>query len=72
MIDSESVCAAWLDGIRRNQNTHLYGMASQEDGIWRDADGKEAEGAMGKDAGHFAWAKGMLGAVNRVRGLGGF
>ena len=71
MIDSATVCAAWEEGLRRNQNTHLYGMASQEDGIWRDQDGKEAEGAIGKDPGHFAWAKGMMGAVNRVRGVGG-
>jgi phosphatidylserine/phosphatidylglycerophosphate/cardiolipin synthase-like enzyme len=72
LIDSASVCAAWEEALRRNQNTHLYGMSSEEDGIWRDGEGKEAEGAIGKDPGRFAWAKGMLGAVNRVRGIGGF
>lgn len=87
MIDSPTVCKAWMEGIRRNQSestpglrvtqasmlmlfpdTHIYGMASQEDGIWRDSEGKEAEGAIGKDPGHFAWMKGFTGAIQRVRG----
>jgi hypothetical protein len=91
LIDSQQICEAWLEGIRRNENTHLYGMASQEDGIWRDKDGNEAEGAIGKDPvstlnivfveraqtnrlsqGHFSWAKGITGAIARVRGIGGF
>ena len=72
LIDSEEICHAWLDALRRNQNTHLYGKADQEDGIWRDEEGKEADGAIGKDPGHFSWAKGMMGAVQRVRGEGGF
>src|SRR5512140_86887 len=25
MIDSAEVCRAWIDGLRRNQNTHVYG-----------------------------------------------
>ncbi|KAF2803956.1 uncharacterized protein BDZ99DRAFT_511749 [Mytilinidion resinicola] len=72
MIDSPTICKAWLDGIRRNQNTHLYGAVSQEDGVWRDENGKEAEGAIGKNPGKFAWATGIVGAIERVRGAGGF
>jgi hypothetical protein len=72
LIDSREVCEAWLEGIRRNQNTHRYGKASNEDGVWRDENGKEAEGALGKDPGRFAWAKGMTGVVKRARGVGGF
>ncbi|GAB7352846.1 hypothetical protein MBLNU459_g3455t1 [Dothideomycetes sp. NU459] len=72
MIDSRPVVTKWIEGIDRNQNTFEYGKASQDDGIWRDADGKEAEGAIGKDPGRFAWAKGVVGAVQRVRGAGGF
>lgn len=72
LLDSPGLCADWLAGIRRNQNTHLYGKVSQEDGIWRDAHGKEAEGAIGVQPGSFAWAKGVVGAVNRVTGKGGF
>ncbi|KAF2093202.1 phospholipase D/nuclease [Rhizodiscina lignyota] len=72
MIDSPTICAAWLEGIRRNENTHLYGKGSQEDGVWRDENGNEADGAIGKDPGHFAWAKGVVGAIQRVRGAGGF
>ncbi|KAF2200692.1 IQ calmodulin-binding motif protein [Delitschia confertaspora ATCC 74209] len=72
MIDSQEICEDWIEGLRRNQNTHLYGMASQEDGIWRDEKGNEAEGATGKDPGRFPWAKGVVGSVQRARGLGGF
>ncbi|KAF2222072.1 phospholipase D active site motif protein [Elsinoe ampelina] len=72
LIDSELVCRDWLAALKRNQNTHLYGAVSQEDGVWRDENGKEAEGAMGINPGHFSWAKGMWGAVQRVRGAGGF
>ncbi|KAF2730308.1 phospholipase D/nuclease [Polyplosphaeria fusca] len=67
MIDSKVVCEDWLEAIRRNQNTHLYGKADQ-DGLWRDANGNEAKGAIGKDPGRFSWAKGIIGAVQRVRG----
>lgn len=53
-------------------DTYHYGKASQDDGIWRDKQGNEAEGAIGKDPGRFSWAKGVVGAVQRVRGAGGF
>lgn len=72
MIDNPEICAKWREGIERNQNTGTYGASSQEDGIWRDESGNEAEGAIGKDPGRFAWAKGVVGAVQRVRGAGGF
>lgn len=87
MIDSEQICGEWRDGIERNQSkynffdttrrltikdTYRYGRASQTDGIWRDEKGNEAEGAIGKDPGKFAWAKGVVGAVKRVQGAGGF
>ncbi|KAH8900135.1 hypothetical protein GQ53DRAFT_758241 [Thozetella sp. PMI_491] len=72
MLDSEHICRAWIDGIRRNQNTHVYGALDKETGIWTDSEGKEAEGAMGVDPGRFSWAKGFIGAVKRVQGIGGF
>ena len=72
MIDSAEVVGKWIEGLERNQNTGEYGAASQEDGIWRNSEGKEAEGAIGKDPGKFSWAKGVVGAVQRVRGAGGF
>jgi hypothetical protein len=52
-------------------DTHLYGMAPQGDGLWRVEHGKEAEGAIGKDPGKFSWAKGVVGAIQRVREAGG-
>lgn len=54
----------------RIKDTHQYGAASQIDGIWRDESGKELEGAIGKDPGRFSWAKGIVGAIQRVRGVG--
>jgi hypothetical protein len=72
MLDSASICASWVDGIRRNQNTHIYGKVSAEDGIWRDKDGNQPEGSIGVDPGRFSWAKGIIGAVQRVRGAGNF
>lgn len=47
-------------------------MGCAEDGLWRDKDGNLAPESMGPDPGHFAWAKGIYGAVERVRGVGGF
>ncbi|KAI1853147.1 hypothetical protein JX266_001853 [Neoarthrinium moseri] len=72
MLESREVCAQWIEGLRRNQNTHRYGAVGRDDGVWRDADGKEAQGATGVDPGHFSWAKGLVGAVKRVKGTGGF
>ncbi|KAG4025551.1 hypothetical protein MFRU_055g00240 [Monilinia fructicola] len=72
MIDSPTVCKGWIDGLRRNQNTHLYGEVGKSDGIWRDEKGNEAKDVIGVDPGRFSWAKGFLGAINRVRGTGDF
>jgi len=66
MLDSPDVCAAWTDGLRRNQNTHLYGALDKTDGLWRDVHGKAADGAIGIDPGRFAWARGVTGAVKRA------
>ncbi|KAK3318867.1 hypothetical protein B0H66DRAFT_582359 [Apodospora peruviana] len=72
MLDSADICRSWIDGIRRNQNTHVYGALDKNEGIWRDGKGKEADGAVGVDPGRFSWLKGMAGAVRRVKGTGGF
>lgn len=72
MLESPDVCRSWIDGLRRNQNTHRYGALSRENGVWRDEQGKEAEGATGVDPGRFSWAKGVVGAVQRLKGTGGF
>ena len=72
MLDSPDVCRSWIDALRRNQNTHIYGALDPNQGIWTDKDGKEADGAMGVDPGRFSWAKGFIGAVKRVQGVGGF
>lgn len=71
LIDSREVVTQWIEGIDRNQNTAEFGKASQEDGIWRDKDGKEAEGAIGKDPGYFGWTTGITTGLQRVRGAVG-
>ncbi|EXJ54224.1 hypothetical protein A1O7_09561 [Cladophialophora yegresii CBS 114405] len=76
MIDSPLVVGRWIEGIKQNQNTHLYGKVEgqgDDAGCWKDPEtGEQAEGAIGVDPGRFAWAKGVIGAVQRVRGVGGF
>lgn len=68
MIDSPVVCKAWREGIERNQNTAAYGRV-KEDGCWYDAQGKLAAGSYGNDAGKFAWAKGIVGTVQKAKGV---
>lgn len=72
MLESEQVCRAWIDGLRRNQNTHVYGALDKETGIWTDERGNMADGAIGVDPGRFAWARGIVGAIKRLQGVGGF
>nr|GAT53340.1 predicted protein [Mycena chlorophos] len=72
MLESETVCRGWIDGLRRNQSTHLYGMLDKADGIWRDENGNQAADVIGIDPGKFSWAKGFMGAIARVRGTGDF
>lgn len=76
MIDSAFVCQKWMEGIRQNQNTHLYGQVKKDGvdaGCWIDPrTGKQAEGAIGVDAGRWSWTKGFEGATARLRGTGGF
>ncbi|KIX05212.1 uncharacterized protein Z518_06084 [Rhinocladiella mackenziei CBS 650.93] len=76
LIDSHLVVGNWMDGIKQNQNTHLFGKVEKEGpdaGCWKDPKtGQQAEGAIGVDPGKFAWARGFVGAVQRLRGMGGF
>ncbi|ELR10669.1 hypothetical protein GMDG_04936 [Pseudogymnoascus destructans 20631-21] len=64
MLQSKEVCGNWIDGLRRCQRTGIYGKVD-DDGVWRDAEGKEVEGAIGTDPGKFSWFKGIAGAVRR-------
>jgi phosphatidylserine/phosphatidylglycerophosphate/cardiolipin synthase-like enzyme len=79
MIDSEVIVGSVLAGLRRNQNSWKYGAVRKGDasvdplvGCWVDAEGKLADKAIGSNAGRFAWLTGVKGAVERVRGSGGF
>jgi hypothetical protein len=79
MIDSEVIVGSVLAGLKRNQNSLKYGLVRKGDakadplvGCWVDAEGKLADASIGSDAGKFAWLTGVKGAVERVRGVGGF
>lgn len=71
MVDSRSIVLEWQDGIRANQNTHLYGQV-ELDGVWRDSEGQPLKDAAGPKQGPFSMFKGVKGAIARVRGEGGF
>ncbi|KAI2932900.1 hypothetical protein CBS147320_1925 [Aspergillus niger] len=73
LLDSPFVCRAWREAIDRNQNTAYYGGVSPDDGCWHDPTTNDIPvGSIGVDPGHFSWARGAVGAVQRVRGAGGF
>ena len=72
MIDSEATCRKWREGIERNQNTGKFGKASQDDGVWRDENGKEAEGATKVSAPPVSWVKGAMGMAKKMQEKGGF
>ena len=72
LIDSEEICRKWREGIERNQNTARFGMAGVDDGVWRDSEGKEAEGSMGKPSTGMGWVKGTVGMFKKMQDKGGF
>ncbi|OJJ47235.1 hypothetical protein ASPZODRAFT_151760 [Penicilliopsis zonata CBS 506.65] len=52
LIDSPTVCRAWLEAVNRNQNTAKYGLVSPKDGCWHDpVTGELPEGSIGIDPG---------------------
>ena len=67
MVDSPVVCKAWREGIERNQNTRLYGLA-REDGCWYDHEGKLADGSYGPEPTGMDRVKGIVGIINKARG----
>lgn len=71
MVDSAEVCRKWREGIERNQNTWKFGKAG-DDGIWRDKNGNEAEGSMGRPGKVTGWFKGAFGMVKKAQEKGGF
>ena len=71
LIDSAEVCRKWREGIERNQNTWKFGQAGA-DGLWRDKDGKEAEGSMGRPGKVAGWVKGAIGMAKKAQDKGGF
>lgn len=71
MIDSPLICAQSREAIDRNQNTLAHGRVSA-DGIWRDANGKVLAGTKAPPNALVRPFVGVKGAIQRVRGEGGF
>ena len=71
MIDSPEICRKWREGIERNQSTSRFGMAGIDDGVWRDREGKEAEGSLGKPTPPMSWVKGVVGMAKKAQEKGG-
>jgi len=70
MVDSAEWCTEFCAALENNQNTALHGILD-EDGQWRDDGGNIVESSGGK-GGVLKVAKGLVNAVARVRGEGGF
>jgi len=72
MIDSPTIMKEWRTGLDANQNTLRYGQV-QYDGVWRDENGQPLKDvARPNTGGFFRSLKGFKGAIDRVRGTGGF
>ena len=72
MIDSPLICGEWREAIDANQNTKYYGFIESKDGIWRDKQGKQLPGQTQPPKGPMKSLVGVKGAIQRVRGEGGF
>ena len=73
LIDSPLIASEWRETIDSNQNTKWYGLVGQ-DGVWRDQSGQGLPGAEQSKAppGPLKPLVGVKGAIDRVRGEGGF
>ena len=72
LVDSPQLVEEWWKGINANQNTAQHGRVDVKDGVWRDETGRIVQSSGTKKAGLFGGLKGISGAINRVRGTGGF
>jgi len=72
MLDSPLICKEWREAIDANQNTKYYGLIESKDGIWRDNQGKQLPGQKAPPKGPMKSLVGVKGAIQRVRGEGGF
>ena len=76
MIDSPQICKDWMTLIQNNQNSLQLGLTEKKgenSGCWLEKEGDRKGqipiGSLGHTAGRFAWVKGVIGTVERVRGL---
>lgn len=72
MIDSPFLAAHIREQIDSNQNTLHYGLVDPRDGVWRDEHGQTLPGQKSPPKGPFKSLVGVKGAIQRVRGEGGF
>lgn len=70
MVDSPQLAREWLAALNHNQNTGAFGEVD-EDGLWRDPAGNIVQSS-GGNGGTVEVVKGLINAVKRVQGKGGF
>lgn len=71
MLQSAAICKDWMHVLRSNQNTLQRGLVG-EDGIWRDSEGNRLATTEDPKPPKFGALAGVKGAIQRVRGEGGF
>jgi phosphatidylserine/phosphatidylglycerophosphate/cardiolipin synthase-like enzyme len=72
LVDSPLIMREWRAGLDANQNTLARGQV-EYDGIWRDQRGQPLKDAAGpQKGGIMGTLNGFKGAIDRVRGTGGF
>ena len=72
MVDSNQLALEWLAGMNANQNTDMYGLVDDTDGIWRDKDGVKVQSSGVKSYGPIDWMRSIVGAIVRISKKGGF
>jgi phosphatidylserine/phosphatidylglycerophosphate/cardiolipin synthase-like enzyme len=72
LVDSSLLAREIRDAIDANQNTRFYGLVRKVDGVWRDKEGRELPGQQKPPKGPLKSLVGVKGAIQRVRGEGGF
>lgn len=72
LIDSPLIASRIREQIDSNHNTLQYGLVDPRDGVWRDGQGRTLPGQKPPPKGPLKSLVGVKGAIQRVRGEGGF
>ncbi|KAK6362630.1 hypothetical protein TWF730_000085 [Orbilia blumenaviensis] len=68
VIDSEKISKVWMEQLGCNQNSMIYGLGSEVDGIWRDYLRNQVPGSIGPEPGPGAWVRAVVGLLKSALG----